>query len=87
MSSFASIKELPAESVRLPVEYVVDGDEWVKFNVGGTMLETTRASIEKLRSLFFAQLLDRGIDDVHASVDGIYRIDRDPQALQVILYY
>ncbi|XP_063956390.1 uncharacterized protein LOC135154288 isoform X2 [Lytechinus pictus] len=87
MSSFSPVNESPAESVQLPAEYLVDGDEWMKFNVGGTMLETMRANIDKLRSSFFAQLLDRGIGDDHAPIDVIYRIDRDPQALQVFFNY
>ncbi|XP_071502987.1 uncharacterized protein [Diadema antillarum] len=81
------IGELPAESLQLPAEYLVDGEQWLRFNVGGVMLETTRATVDKLHSSFFSLLLDSSGDDVRAPVDGVYRIDRDPQALHVFFNY
>ncbi|XP_038063340.1 uncharacterized protein LOC119734032 [Patiria miniata] len=83
--------ELPAYSKHYPAENIIDKTQWVKLNLGGTMLETTRASLERLKSEFLSLLLDPDDEDVctgsHAPSDGIYRIDRDADALRVLLNY
>ncbi|XP_022099044.1 uncharacterized protein LOC110983789 [Acanthaster planci] len=86
-------QELPADSQHFPAQDIFDKSQWLKFNLGGTMLETTRASLERLRSEFFSLLLDHdetNDDDVSKDAspsDGVYRIDRDADALRVLLNY
>lgn len=89
MSESPSNQELPADSVQLPAADIVDKYQWIKFNVGGVPLETTRASVDALKSEFLALLLDSNTEDVNERVnDGaVYRIDRDPEALRVFFNY
>lgn len=80
-----SAVELAAETDHLPAEELIDKNRWLKFNVGGVMLETTRDTIDQFKSPFLALLLDTDSDDVEPPPDGIYRIDRNPEAFQMLL--
>ncbi len=80
--------ELPGDSKSFPAQKVIDKTQWVKFNVGGCMLETTRKTIDKLQSSFLDLLLDNEIQEiVNPLPEGVYRIDRDPDAFQILLNY
>ncbi|KAJ8027975.1 BTB/POZ domain-containing protein KCTD17 [Holothuria leucospilota] len=89
MRDTPSNQELPNDSVQLPAADLVDKFEWLKFNVGGELLETTRASIDKLKSEFFALLLDSDMYETpaHEAGGAVYRIDRDPDVLKVFFNY
>ncbi len=82
-----SAVELPTDTDHLPAEELIDKNRWLKFNVGGVMLETTRDTIDRLQSPFLSLLLDPDSEDVEPPPDGIYRIDRNPEAFQILLDY
>uniref|UniRef100_T1J654 1-acyl-sn-glycerol-3-phosphate acyltransferase n=1 Tax=Strigamia maritima TaxID=126957 RepID=T1J654_STRMM len=56
----------------------------IKLNVGGTVFETTRSTVEKLGSDYFSRLLDPN-SSFSQPTDGIFFIDRDPECFRVIL--
>ncbi|XP_078577964.1 BTB/POZ domain-containing protein KCTD17-like [Branchiostoma floridae x Branchiostoma japonicum] len=64
-----------------------DGEsDWVRLNVGGTMFETTRTTLARLKSQFLDRLLaeDSGFS---RPADGVYKIDRDPEVFRVLLNF
>ena len=79
--------ELPGDSKNYPAQKIIDKTQWVKFNVGGYSLETTRKTVDKLQSAFLDLLLDNEIlnDAKEAPTDGVYRIDRDPEVFHILL--
>ena len=82
------MSELPGDSKSLPAQKVIDKTQWVKFNVGGCMLETTRKTVDKLQSSFLDLLLDNEIQEITNPLpEGVFRIDRDPEVFQILLNY
>lgn len=59
-------------------------DTRIKINVGGTVFETTRSTIDKLGSGYFNRLFDT-CSGFKQPEDSVYFIDRDPECFRVIL--
>ncbi|PRP79313.1 K+ channel tetramerization domain-containing protein [Planoprotostelium fungivorum] len=57
----------------------------IKFNVGGTTIETTKETLQRVPDTYFTAMLS----ELHRyqSQDGYYFIDRDPEMFKIIISY
>ena len=63
--------------------------DWICLNVGGTIFETTRTTLTSVPGSLLAKMfdVDSSLPPASTSEDGTFRIDADPRAFSVILYW
>ena len=63
--------------------------DWIRLNVGGTIFETTRTTLTSVPDSLLAKMfdVDSSLPPASTSEDGTFRIDADPRAFSVILYW
>ena len=63
--------------------------DWICLNVGGTIFETTRTTLTSVPGSLLAKMfdVDSSLPPASTSEDGTFRLDADPRAFAVILYW